>query len=280
VVNGRLRCLGSTQRLKNRFGNGFEVNIKTMTPSDEEMTSLLEAIHERTAIIAPTAGQQTNQRNRRPQNHQQVPQEEMDVLDTTRFLQQQFLEIMTILGQPDRIQQMTEFGSGALIHEAIVSERSVTARLFLSWWISEDLFARLQVFMNEEFGEERTILLERSSGTSCRFRIRKLEEGENDPNNSEVIPIAKAVPESKDSGSFNNPLSEIFAKIEKKKEYLHVQEYSVCQTTLEQIFNQFAGQSDNPEVAMIQQQQRPSSAMMVPGSVRGPSEKGVEMSKL
>jgi hypothetical protein len=108
VVNGRLLCLGSTQRLKNRFGNGFEVNIKTMTPSDEEMKTLLGAIQERTAIVAPTVvGQQTNQRNRRPQHHQQLPQEEMDVLDTTRFLQQQFLEIMTILGQPERIQQMT-----------------------------------------------------------------------------------------------------------------------------------------------------------------------------
>ena len=45
-----------------------------------------------------------------------------------------------------------------------------------------------------------------------------------------------------------NALSDIFAKFEANKEQLHILEYSVGQTTLEQIFNQFASQQDNPEV--------------------------------
>lgn len=43
-------------------------------------------------------------------------------------------------------------------------------------------------------------------------------------------------------------LSDIFSKFEASKAALGVQEYSVGQTTLEQIFNQFASQQDNPEV--------------------------------
>jgi hypothetical protein len=50
VVNGRLRCLGSSQHLKHRFGNGFEVNIKILSPSEDSMIQLLKIIRERTNI--------------------------------------------------------------------------------------------------------------------------------------------------------------------------------------------------------------------------------------
>jgi ABC-type multidrug transport system ATPase subunit len=37
MVNGRLKCLGSAQHLKTRFGHGLELNIKTQPPSPEEL---------------------------------------------------------------------------------------------------------------------------------------------------------------------------------------------------------------------------------------------------
>ncbi len=37
VVTGRLRCLGSAQHLKHRFGNGLEVNIKTQQILESDM---------------------------------------------------------------------------------------------------------------------------------------------------------------------------------------------------------------------------------------------------
>jgi hypothetical protein len=102
--------------------------------------------------------------------------------------------------------------------------------------------------MDQEFGE-RAQLLERSSAQSVRYRIRKITtvmEGEETSSSSS----RKSNQIVDETAAGVNPLSEIFAKIEAKKSSLHVQEYSVGQTTLEQIFNQFASQQDNPEVAM------------------------------
>ena len=220
VVNGRLRCLGSTQHLKHRFGNGFEVNFKSLIPSEEDMTALLKSLQQKVQGLTAVPGSAAA---------------DVDELDAVRIHKNQFEAIANHLGNPSRAAEITQFGSGALIFDAIAAEDSVTARLFLSWWISEDYFERLRQFMAVEFGD-RAMLLERSSGQSCRYRIRKAEEGDR------VMPVR---------GKAQNPLSEIFARIEAKKAHLHVQEYSVGQTTLEQIFNQFAGHTDNPEVAML-----------------------------
>lgn len=45
-------------------------------------------------------------------------------------------------------------------------------------------------------------------------------------------------------------LPEVFKVLEENKAKLGISEYSVGQTTLEQIFNQFAGMSYNPEVGV------------------------------
>lgn len=43
-VNGRLRCLGSTQHLKHRFGRGFEADIKMHPPSNAEAAEVMQRI--------------------------------------------------------------------------------------------------------------------------------------------------------------------------------------------------------------------------------------------
>ena len=41
MVNGQLRCLGTPQHLKNRFGSGVELDVKTELPSSDSVRSLL-----------------------------------------------------------------------------------------------------------------------------------------------------------------------------------------------------------------------------------------------
>jgi ATP-binding cassette subfamily A (ABC1) protein 1 len=137
----------------------------------------------------------------------------------------------------------------------------VSLRVFLEWWQSETVFEGLQSFMQREFGE-RSMLLERSGAHSFRYRITRVVQQQAQAGSS-----ASAIED--DNASSGNGLSDIFAKFEAAKEALHVKEYSVGQTTLEQIFNQFAGAQDNPEVAaqQLQQQQQhilPSAAHVVP----------------
>ena len=49
-VNGRLRCLGSSQHLKQRFGRGFEADIKIQPPSDAEAAEVMRILQEQGAV--------------------------------------------------------------------------------------------------------------------------------------------------------------------------------------------------------------------------------------
>ncbi len=164
-------------------------------------------------------------------------------MDKVRFASTDINTIAAILANPARAADVSEFGSGALIFETLQVEGAVAARMLLEWWLAEDAFVRLRAFMDSQFNG-RALLLERSGTHSFRYRIRQPEAP------AERNATRHADKEDEDGDDPSNALSEIFAKIESHKEMLQVQEYSVGQTTLEQIFNQFASQSDNPEVAM------------------------------
>jgi ATP-binding cassette subfamily A (ABC1) protein 3 len=228
VVNGKLRCLGSTQHLKHRHGNGFEVNFKFKQPTDEQLASTWNV----------SAG---DGRGRTPSTSQTNPDAlwvsgryKPDDLDHSKLTLVEITQIAHSLQHPECLALIAPFQSGTALHESLQSEGHVTARVFLDWWLTERYFARLEEYLQETFPPvERILLLERNNALTCRYRIQ--------------LDIAG----TKDTNVHTNALSEIFAKLELAKDQLNIQEYSVGQTTLEQIFNHFAGMQDNPEVAMM-----------------------------
>ncbi len=225
VVNGRLRCLGSAQHLKHRFGNGFEVNIKTQHASEREMSEILTAMATRSPVAA-----------------QAMVSEGEDVEEGGKHFDSKFFTLQDIsaLGEAMECQdRLHRLSSSEILSESLLNENKVSLRIFLEWWHSETIFEALHGFMRNEFGE-RAALLERSGAHSFRYRIKRTDV------------VGQTVQED-DNASSGNGLSDIFAKFEAAKESLQVKEYSVGQTTLEQIFNQFAGAQDNPEVAAQQQ---------------------------
>ena len=168
------------------------------------------------------------------------------------------------LGKPQRVQKITPFQSGAQLHEAFVAEgEEVALRMLLEWWLLEDAAERLQQFMQTEFGS-RAQLLERSTAQNFRFRVQLSEEGDSQqqqlsPSDSAVV----STPTCDGHVHMQSALSDIFAKFEACKAQLGIQEYSVGQTTLEQIFNQFAAQQDNPEVQLAAQTAAAAEALAV-----------------
>ena len=44
MVNGTLKCLGSVQHIKNKFGKGYEIEIKTALPDAAQINGILNAI--------------------------------------------------------------------------------------------------------------------------------------------------------------------------------------------------------------------------------------------
>jgi hypothetical protein len=150
----------------------------------------------------------------------------------------QLLSVCEGLGKSHRAQLVAPYQSGAQLHEAFQTEGDeIALRMFLEWWLYEDAADRLQAFLATEFGSKAQ-LLERSTAQNFRYRIQLADAPAEQAAGSAEAP----------AGNMQSALSEIFAKFEAQKEALRILEYSVGQTTLEQIFNQFASQQDNPEV--------------------------------
>jgi ATP-binding cassette, subfamily A (ABC1), member 3 len=85
-----------------------------------------------------------------------------------------------------------------------------------AWWLLEDTFDQICVFLGNTFGG---------------FTLRELH------NNRMRVEITAT-----DGNGERRSLAKMFGAVEQVKASLKIQEYSIAQTTLEQIFNQFASQ--------------------------------------
>eukprot|EP01038_Epipyxis_sp_PR26KG_P005748 gene5748-7937_t len=243
MVNGRLRCLGSSQHLKERFGDGFEVNIKTAMPSIQQMLKVAQQIVDRKLI--DTSMIPVNNPLSRDNKAGSVNSLDVDCLDELFVKESDLPVICNALNNPNRINLIHPTQSGAIIHNNMTADNGIVSlKVWADWWVSEDMSDSLQLFMMSSFGginRNQIELLERSTLQCFRYRIKR--------SGAVTGVIMSGMHESSSShGQRRAVLSDIFSAFEENKVRLGVAEYSVGQTTLEQIFNQFAGQQDNPEV--------------------------------
>jgi ABC-type multidrug transport system ATPase subunit len=228
MVAGRLRCLGSGQHLKVRHGSGYEVDVKIdVVPA----SAVLDAF----TLLARSSALPVNCFAEIPahiaaslnggKGESAIYKDETDAknilinLSLCRVNLDNLKKLCMSLGKPQRFNQVHSQGSGSALYEMHMVTGTVQVESFLEWWILEDLFESLEGFFANEFDKAR--LTERSTLSSCRYSVA-------------------------DQGL---SLPRIFGVLEKNKQRLGIQEYSVGQTTLEQIFNQFAGTTQNPENA-------------------------------
>ena len=125
------------------------------------------------------------------------------------------------LMEPERVKLIAPNRDGEALYDAFGADGYLSVHAFLEWWIAQNQAIKVTEYMSYAFPD--SILLERSSAFSFRFRI--------------------TTPDI--------PLATIFSKFESDKESLLIEDYSVGQTTLEQIFNQFAASQNNPEVTNV-----------------------------
>lgn len=208
MVNGRLQCLGSSQHLKLRFGNGYEIDVKMRLPSEEALERLARSLEEAGLVSGEALDESA---------HETKDEETGTRKNRTGRLYGPLSDLCRALLDPERAQLFAPNREGESILAAFEADGYLTMQTFLEWWVALNESAKLVEFMDKTFPE--SILLERSSAFSFRFRITQ-------PDMS---------------------LASIFDNFEKVKESLCIQDYSVGQTTLEQIFNQFAATQDNPE---------------------------------
>ncbi|RLN27189.1 hypothetical protein BBO99_00001771 [Phytophthora kernoviae] len=185
MVGGRLRCYGSVQHLKSRFGDGLMLDVKLNPPSAEELEYLLQHVFgDGNTCVTPM---------------------ELDAK-------------CRAFGSVELTERITaSHPTGYSLTAAIERDGFIRAEAFCSWCVEETRFDTLNEYLQGAFGSNGVIVMERQNDF-CRFKIR---------------------------GSNNDlKLSHVFALIENVKASMHVREYSVSQTTLEQIFNTFASQQE------------------------------------
>jgi len=237
MVAGRLRCLGSPQELKVDHGSGFEVDIKTESVPAASVVDAFCLLARTSALpvdafadVPTNIADMLNLRGAKGGKVASVGSKiYRDEEDAAGILSNLALvrcglgsisSICAALGKPGRVSQISQTGSGSSLWEMNNVTKSIQLESFLEWWIIEDVFDKLAEFMETSFDRNR--LIERSTLTSCRYQI----------------------------GGEGLILPKVFKVLEENKSKLGISEYSVGQTTLEQIFNQFAGMSYNPEVGV------------------------------
>jgi hypothetical protein len=266
VVNGRLQCLGSAQHLKLRFGDGFEVNVKTSLPTHDDL------------IVAVTSLVRRNLLQIEVGANADVSLLTSSHLEATRISKSQ---VLSLLGSLNLINlESYSMEAVELLTLIDAEEGFISLKAVLEWAWAEKAARLLNLFMRK-LSQGDTITWSKGKARSASSpRVSPREEGEMSAKSSastvagsagsfkllerstahsfryrlQVNMALLASLHSSSASSVNSisALAYIFRCFEANKNTIRVQEYSVGQTTLEQIFNQFAASQDNPEVAAIQ----------------------------
>jgi len=178
MVNGNLKCLGTSQHIKNKFGGGYEIEVKLELPPKEEINAAISKLD--------------------PQLHESISGP-------------QALTVLQALKAENLRNEVSEEGAGSAIFSEL-KKGKISTRLLVEWVLIEQCGNQLKEFFRQSFGEVSTI---EHFQSFYRFKA------------SNQITI----------GSF-------FGLLEKNKTGLKIQQYSIKQGSIEQIFNTFAAQEN------------------------------------
>ncbi|RHY26670.1 hypothetical protein DYB32_007410 [Aphanomyces invadans] len=182
MVGGGLRCLGSIQHLKHRFGDGLSLHVKASPITQADIAPILTTHFAATSVLH----------------------------------RDDLASVCAALGRPGRVDAVSMgHPTGYVVEDALATNGFVRTHDFCAWWLGEDNYDLLKRYLETVFGVENVQLVERQHDVS-RFKLL----GHKD----------------------RVALSHVFPLIERAKRDLHIQDYTVSQTTLEQIFNGFAAQ--------------------------------------
>lgn len=247
MVNGQLRCLGSAQHLKNRFGRGVELTIKVALPHDDTLRSMAETIRHLVTVGGAAASANAAAREKDPQYLLEEGHVTVGYIRTAVELLTAAKDASDASIFPPQLQlQLLQNTAQALLTNTddpsatVPSQGDVPVRALVTYLEAERRYAALHNFLVETFHSppffhppagtaataDNVQLIERSAINSAKYRIL-LETKDSATATSSTVDVT---------------LADLFAVLEQHKPQLFVEEYSAGQTTLEQIFNHFAAQ--------------------------------------
>ena len=185
MVDGRLRCLGSVQHLKSRFGKGYQFEVKLVAESAESVEALVASSGLEARISAQTVGAAC-----------------ATLGDASLAAH---IAPIDPVGQPIFSALLASHGPG-----------SIPASDLVRWVQGEKRVKALAAWIGGLFSDAS--LIERHD-RNLRYTMGA-------------------------SGAVDVALGSVFDKVEAAKAELGIDDYSISQTSLEQIFNGFASQQE------------------------------------
>lgn len=211
MVGGSLRCIGSPQHLKTRFGNHLELEVKPTEVSSVELDSLCKRIRE-SLFDFPS--------------HTKSILSDLEICigsETTRdnvseisLTQEMIILIARMLGNEESIwtiassTPITDGVFGEQLSEQLTRDGGIPLKIFSEWWLANEKFSLIDSFIISSFPGAT---FDGCNGLSVKYQLPYGEE---------------------------SSLADIFGHLEHNREKLGIEEYSISQSTLETIFNHFA----------------------------------------
>jgi ATP-binding cassette subfamily A (ABC1) protein 3 len=125
MVEGRIKTIGSVQRLKEKFGKGFELDIKISLPSEEERNHEIEKMFDRASV----------------HSNKKVTKEELKVIFENEELREFEKEIA--LGK-----------KGSAIYKRLEVNKYVEGDLLIEWLIISKKLRQVEISIKNRFSAE------------------------------------------------------------------------------------------------------------------------------
>ncbi|KAF4656307.1 hypothetical protein FOL47_009036 [Perkinsus chesapeaki] len=211
-VGGQFRCLGSPQRLKTRFGKGYEVSLKYESVTDEASDDM------RSEYIAFGYGVESV-----TGIESWGIASSSDGSSDSTLTQLSVEDVRAILDKvPDRLARASSLPGAVLRAADEQGSSAVLVSDVISWVDLDEKLVKLEAFLKAS-GIGSSVLLERH-GTNVKYAL--VPEGFDG--------------EGQKTGTSSMRIGEIFGLFLDAQEKLHFNDFQISQTTLERIFNAFA----------------------------------------
>ncbi|KAI3472205.1 hypothetical protein Pfo_029693 [Paulownia fortunei] len=213
MVGGKLRCIGSPQHLKNRFGNHLELEVKPTEVSSLDLDAMCQTIQEKFFDIP---------------SHPRSILNDLEVciggIDCTAaetaaemsLSNEMIIAIGRWLGNGERVENLVSADDdscgafGEQLSEQLLRDGGIQLPVFSEWWLTKEKFAAIDSFIQSSFPGAT---YQGCDGLSVKYQL----------------------PYDEDLS-----LADVFGHMERNRNALDISEYSISQSTLETIFNHFA----------------------------------------
>nr|XP_023902088.1 ABC transporter A family member 1 isoform X2 [Quercus suber] len=218
MVGGRLRCIGSPQHLKTRFGNHLELEVKPTEVSSVDLENLCRIIQERLFDIPSHPRSLLDDIEVCIGGIDSIASENASAAETS-LSREMIIIIGRWLGNEERTKTLvssTLFSDGTFgdkLSEQLVRHGGIPLPIFSEWWLAKEKFSLIDSFILSSFPGAT---FQGCNGLSVKYQL----------------PYGEGL-----------SLSDVFGHLEQNRFRLGIAEYSISQSTLETIFNHFAANS-------------------------------------